>query len=61
MDISPASDFFAPDVDERYVYDNHAASSNVKPTVIADNLSQAANNIVASAETLDMSLQLSLL
>ena len=52
----PAADSFVPDVDERYADDNHAACSNVKPVIIADSLSQAANNIVASAETLDMSV-----
>ena len=55
-EISPADFTFAPDVDERYADDNHAACSAVKPDVIANNLSSAANNIVASAEKLDMSV-----
>ena len=55
-EISPADDSFEPDVEERYADDNHAACSNVKPVIIADNLSRSANNIVASAEKLDMSV-----
>ena len=57
--ITPSDDSFAPDIDERYADDNHAAASDVDPAIIASRLSRAANNIVDSAADLDMAVSAS--
>ena len=43
-EISSANNLYTPDIDERYADDLHAAASHVKPAIIADHLSTAANN-----------------
>ena len=55
-EISPADSLFAPNLEERYADDNHAAASNVEPAIIANSLATAATNMVNSAAPLDMTV-----